>query len=250
MSASHVATQEYLTEMAKVSGTSSSVIPKTSPKQFKKPKLIKSLPKSVAKPPIKKPTATKPKKAVAKTKPSSSTVNGDSKAQICAGLLEFSMLGIHEVSRLHAASFANYKHVKSTGFAAAMKGLKDSGMIDYPSAKTVRLTDKGKKETPPVQPPKDNAEALARLQHVVKMTCDKTGPKFELICELLSDGQFHTIDSVLKASGYKHVKSTGFANCVSSLITLGFVERGPGTIRLADIAFPYRRPGASSGSGM
>ena len=232
--------------MAKVSGTSSSVVLKTDPTQFKKPQFMKSLPKSVVKQlPVKKATPAKPKKVVVKAKQTSNAVPGDSKALICAGLLEFSMLGIHEVSRLHAASFANYKHVKSTGFAAAMKGLKDSGLIEYPSAKTVRLTDKGKKETPPVQPPKDNAEALARLQHVVKMTCDKTGPKFELICELLSDGKFHSIDSVLKASGYKHVKSTGFANCVSSLSTLGFVERGHGTIRLADIAFPYRRPGAS-----
>jgi hypothetical protein len=204
--------------------------------QFK----MKSLPKSCAKQPIKKTSVTKSKKP-SKPKATSSNSSNDPKAKICAGLLEFEMLGINAVTRLHAATFANYKHVKSTGFANAIKSLKDDGMIEYPTATTVSLTAKGRQETPPVNPPKSNADALLRLQEVIRMVSPTSGPKLNTICQFLSDGKEHSVDAVLKASGYKHVKSTGFANCLSSLSNLGFLVRGHGTVKLADLAFPYGR---------
>ncbi|GKY97909.1 hypothetical protein MPSEU_000748900 [Mayamaea pseudoterrestris] len=222
---------------------------KVAASQFKKPFAMRSLPKPMAKQaPIRKDSAAKPKtkKPPTKTKPSSSSSKEDPKAKICAGLLQLDMLGATQISRLHAATFANYKHVKSTGFVAATKALKNDGLIEYPTATSIRLTAKGKQETPPVDAPKSNADALLRLQKVVELTSDKASPKCQVICQFLSDGKEHSIDAVLKASGYKHAKSTGFATCLSALANLGFVERGNGSIKLADIAFPYGRPGATS----
>jgi hypothetical protein len=210
----------------------------------KRPKTLKLPLKSASKKAVSTHSVAKKKKA------SKSTLRlnkspGDPKDKICAGLAKWESIGIHEMSRLHAASFANYKHIMSRGFVDAMKELKDNGLIEYPNAKTVRLTDKGRRETPAVDPPKSNAEALLELQKVIHTVCANSGPKSDLICQFLSNGKEYSVEAVLRASGYKHLQSKGFVDVLATLSMVGLLERNHGTVKLSDIAFPYGRPNES-----
>jgi hypothetical protein len=174
-------------------------------------------------------------------------IEGSVEEKICMALAEMKMLGMSAAPRVHVALFSNYTHVRSTGFAKAFSALKDSGMIDFPSRGMVRLTERGQSSTlNKIQPPSGNAETMERLVQVVKRACGKGGGKAGLICQLLRDGQYHSLSKLLKASGYTHVRSTGFAKVLSTLTSLELVQRSKDTIQLADIWFPYGRPSSAS----
>ena len=156
------------------------------------------------------------------------------------------VLGFAHAPRGHAAMFAGYDGGESTGYKKALSKLKAEGMIEYPSSDSVSLTPKGQREFGNVEAPKTNAETLERLLKVVNKS-GKSDSKANLICQSLEDGRAHSLDAVAEASGYPSSKSSGFPKAVGKLSGFGLVERTKDKkLRLADMAFPYGRPGSTS----
>ncbi|GKY97910.1 hypothetical protein MPSEU_000749000 [Mayamaea pseudoterrestris] len=170
--------------------------------------------------------------------------HGSVEETICKALSELHTLGIHEALRIHVALFSNYTHIRSPGFQLAVKTLKSDGLIEDAGRGRVRLTERGHIATPLVHPPHSNEETLHRIVRVIQRTCGKRGggAKAGLICELLSDGQCHCLTDIMKQSGYKNARSTGFNKVLAILTNYGLLERTNGKLKLTDVCFPYGRP--------
>jgi hypothetical protein len=156
--------------------------------------------------------------------------------RICNALLEWHALGIEEPSRIHVALYAGYTNCKSAGFAKALTQVKAEGLIDYPSGKTLKLSQHGLASLPKIDPPRNNKAAQERL-------CTRIQPKACGILRFLHDGQVHDREQVALASGYTNMKSAGFAKALGTLSSLGIMHYpDKKSIQLTDIAFPYGRP--------
>jgi hypothetical protein len=156
--------------------------------------------------------------------------------RICNALLEWHALGISEPSRIHVALYAGYTNCKSAGFAKALTQVKSEGLIEYPNAKTLRLSQHGLGSLPKIDPPKNNKAAQERL-------CTRIAPKACGIFRFLHDGQVHDREEVALASGYTNLKSAGFAKALGTLSGLGIMSYpDKKSVQLTDIAFPYGRP--------
>ncbi|GKY97922.1 hypothetical protein MPSEU_000750200 [Mayamaea pseudoterrestris] len=217
-----------------------------------KPSAKGSSSKSPDKKPVKKPTTAKPKLAKtakpssggASKKASKSADGGNKRTKICASIADWVALGVKEPSRDQVALLADYVP-KSAGFLKALGILKKEGMIAYGASNTLTLTEAGKREAPHVEPPKTNAETLERFLSVYNKG-SKGETKADLLCQCLADGQPHSTKEAAKACGYEPNKLSGFAKVVGKLSTFGLVDRDKKMLVLADIAFPYGRPGADA----
>ena len=232
--------------------------PSTKSKMPKKPKVPKAPTKAATKKAVTKKhitiKASKPKAAPKKKSGAKGAgadkVKGDPKAKIIKGLLELRKFNIFEASKVHAAMFADYKNMRSAGFTKALKELKNSGLIEFPSKDTVRLTTKGASSIPDGAAFENNEEALERLKELTKQLCGKTGSKIDQIISFLSDGEKHTLKDVAAATGYTNLRSAGLSNVLAELGKLDLIVREAGSskelesIKLANMAFPLGRPGA------
>ncbi|MBR0884785.1 hypothetical protein ABIF65_003882 [Bradyrhizobium japonicum] len=132
------------------------------------------------------------------------------------------------------AMSANYKNVKSTGFAKALSALSTDGHVFYPDSGTVALTESGVK----LARPRPNAVTTADMQARV---VDILGETAGRILQNLIDVYPQAVDreQLAERSGYQNVKSTGFAKAVSRLSSLGFVTYPSSKLaRAGDVIFP------------
>ena len=161
--------------------------------------------------------------------------------RIVVALKELYDLGIKAPPRLQVALFSGYANVKSKGFANALSKLcKTQGLIEYPDSKSVRLTQAGITKAGSVTPPSSNEQVHEKIKNLLKGTETK-------IFDELVDGLSHIREQVAADVGYSNVKSKSFANSLSKMSSLGFLEyvksdSKKNLIRLTDIAFPLGRP--------
>lgn len=164
--------------------------------------------------------------------------------RLCTGLAELRAIGIDEPSRGQVAIFADYPSADTAGFKKAAGEAKKGGYIEYSTTNTLRLSSAGRNCVPNVEPPKNNAEMLERLQSAVEK---KKAPKkaSAMLLDLLSNGKEHTLKAVAEATDYPSHTTAGFKKFISIISSLEIIERPVkglnGTIMLGDIAFPYGR---------
>lgn len=166
--------------------------------------------------------------------------------KILIALKELFDLGITSPPRLQVALFSGYANVKSKSFANALSKLsKTQGLIEYPDSKTVRLTQAGIVKAGSVTPPTSNAQVHEKIKNLLK------GAETKVFNQLL-DGRLHVREQVAADMGFSNVKSKSFANSLSKMSSLGFLEyvkehgSKKNMVRLTDIAFPLGRPQESA----
>lgn len=161
---------------------------------------------------------------------------------ILRSLAELRALRIAEPPRIQVALFAGYSNASSAGFAKALSGLKQDGLVAYQSSKTVGLTETGLNADvmKGVVPPKNNCEVHERIKQLLK-------PKMKEMFDALADGGVHNREDVAQRMGYTNQMSSGFAKAVSMMKSLGLLDYPKNEVdpkvkmvKLTDIAFPFQ----------
>jgi hypothetical protein len=132
------------------------------------------------------------------------------------------------------AMMANYKNVKSTGFAKALPNLSATGLVSYPDSGTVSLTEGGLSIADPPAAALTTADVQSRVIGIMGYTAGR------ILTNLIEVYPGDLDREVLaQKSGYQNVKSTGFAKALSRLSALGFVTYpSPRLAAAGEILFP------------
>lgn len=114
-----------------------------------------------------------------------------------------------------------------------------------------RLTDLGKDHIPKglvlVSKKIDNSGKQKSFLKILKKQCKEATDKVDLIFDIMSDGQAHSVDEFTKATGYANLKSKGLGYPLSHMIKkMNIVEKlADNTYRFTDKCFPEGRPSAT-----
>ena len=205
---------------------------------------------SVAKPTATKaiPTNTKyklPAKGRRKsTATTASRAKGSVKERILGALGKLHHIGIDEAPRIQLALWSGYLNVNSAGFAKALSQTKKEGLIQYPSGKTVSLTDTGRQTeaAKSTVPPKDNAAVHVQIKSLLK-------PIQIRMFDLLANGAVQTREELAAGMGYTNLNSAGYAKSLSGMSSLGLIrypkdatDRSKKLVQLSSICFPFKEP--------
>ena len=180
-----------------------------------------------------------PPKRPAPRPPSSPNGNGDARISgvqqtILNAIAEMEGLCRKPPPRTLVAMMANYKNVKSTGFAKALSNLSASGLVVYPDSGSVSLTDGGLGLASPPAAALTTAEVQSRVIEIMGDTAGRI--LTNLITAYPSDVDR---EALAQCSGYHNVKSTGFAKALSRLSALGFVNYPSSrSARAGELLFP------------
>ncbi|GKY91447.1 hypothetical protein MPSEU_000117000 [Mayamaea pseudoterrestris] len=169
---------------------------------------------------------------------------GNPQECMLVGLVKMETYGIKSASLDHVALFANYTNKDSLGSKKAIKALTQDGMVDV-SDGMMRLTECGRNSVTTVPPVVNQAEALERLQEIVKLFCGSKANKSDFILEQLGNGQKYAKKALGSICGYANVDSLGFKSVLAILKELGLLEDTE-AIMLNDKAFPCGRPSGSA----
>ncbi len=139
--------------------------------------------------------------------------------RILNALAELEQLGARQPERELVALLAGYTNLTSKGFVNAMSALSSAGLVAYPGAGTVALTDDGHAHAQPPDAPRDAREVQARI-------CQLLGGASSKILQPLIQAYPKSMrrEEVAAAAGYTNLTSKGFVNAMSRLRTLGFVD--------------------------
>lgn len=144
----------------------------------------------------------------------------------------WSAIGIDAPSVVGVAFVAGYSPTNSS-FEKMRGALRSAGLVDYPSAGTMRLTPEGWKVTPRPTTPGTLAElhakVLARLE-----------PRHTRILQPVLDAfpDALSVEDLAAASGYSPTNSS-FEKARGKLRSLGLFEYPrPGVVRATDVLFP------------
>lgn len=153
--------------------------------------------------------------------------------RILNALAELEALGSESPEKELVALLAGYSNLSSKGFANAISGLKTAGAISYPASGLVALTDQGRANAQAAAAPRSTVELQSRLLAVL-------GGASERILRPIIDAYPDSIEKtvVAEAAGYGNLSSKGFANAVSRLRTLGFIDYpSPGQVVARPVLF-------------
>lgn len=153
--------------------------------------------------------------------------------RVLDALAELEQLGANEPRRELVAFLAGYSNTTSKGFANAVSALSSSGRIRYPSRGFIALTPDGAALARAPGTPTTPREAQERI-------CTLLGGASTRILQPLIEAYPNAIprDQLGEAAGYTNTTSKGFANAVSRLSSLGFVEYPErGMVRAAPLLF-------------
>ena len=157
-------------------------------------------------------------------------------------MAERSVFGVTEVSLDELVKFSGYRWSTAPKFSKAKQALVAKGHVVYlKESKSFRITDEGLNAVPNSVKRLDKPTSNESFHEQLKDQFEK--PKsFELL-QLLSDGRTHNRQKTCNTMGYKYTTAQAYAQAVSELKTLGFLEAaGKGEFRLTDKAFPCGRP--------
>ena len=205
----------------------------------------KVTPKKVA-PKAKKAT---PKKGATKKK---ATSMADTVKTILEKMASMEQIGMTEVNEQILLTETGYARNDSNGFRNATKNLiKELGYVERSTKnkiKTYTLTIKGRNHllesgliTVPEEP-KSNEELHEQLKETLEKHFGAPKLKMEVIFEVLKDGNWHTTQDLLAASGYHRPDSTGYRKIMSGMKKLDVLEKSGKKIRFNDNVFKFGRP--------
>lgn len=165
----------------------------------------------------------------------------DVEQRILTKMADRAVFGVTEVSLAEVVKFSGYSWPTAAKFIKAKQALVEKGHLEYlKQSKSFLITEDGLKAAPnsrKLEKSKTNASFHEQLK-------DQFGkPKSYEILQMLSDGSDHNRKETCNALGYKYTTAQAYAQAVSELKTLGFLEAaGSGMFRLTNKAFPCGRP--------
>ena len=242
-------TREFILSQASAAAKIPIAVPITPPRAV----ALAAQPAAAAITPIAKPTATKAKPtnvkyalpSKARRKGATATAGkakGSVKERILGALGSLHAIGIVEAPRIQLALWSGYSNVNSAGFAKALSQTKKDGLIQYPSGKTVSLTDAGRQTdaAKSTVPPKDNAAVHAQIKSLLK-------PIQIRMFDLLANGAAQTREDLAAGMGYTNLNSSGYAKSLSGMSSLGLIyypkdaaDKKKKLVQLSSICFPFQ----------
>lgn len=166
-----------------------------------------------------------------------STPAGDTKKlpamqRILSALGQMAAMGVTEAPKALIVFLADYTNERSTGFAEALGELRTLNWVEVASPGTLRLTQAGWANTTTVSP-MTNAQIHA---WVVEKLGDVPGRMLQIVLE--SHPQNIAVDRLCTLLNYTNVRSTGFAEALSRLKEIGFIEpSAPGRVIAGAVLF-------------
>lgn len=170
-----------------------------------------------------------PKPATARTADAPDGISGRH-MKVLNGVAWWLAAGIDEPSRAQVAGAAVYAP-NNGNFNNLVGALKTSGLVEYPTPGTVRLTDEGA-ATAEQQDAPTTEDLHARVRSIIS-------PRHVRIFDaaLAAYPESLTRDQLAEASGYQ-AGNGNFNNLVGKMKTLGFIEYpSPGSVKAADWLF-------------
>jgi len=138
-------------------------------------------------------------------------------SRILGGLATCLALGLDFPARTLVAACAGYSPT-STGYTNPLGSLRSKGLITYPNAETLKLTDEGRRAAPAIEPITSLAELHRRVLDIL------SGPERRILEALLDRGPGRMLraDNAERA-GYSPT-STGYTNPLGALRSKGFLD--------------------------
>ena len=180
-------------------------------------------------------TAAPAPRAAARPGAGTSEVNGQQQ-RVLDALAELEAIGVDEPERIQVAFLAGYTNLSSKGFANSMGASNSAGLIHYPSAGRVALTDEGRRLGRAPSRPRSPEELHSRVLGLL-------GGVHAKVLQPLIEAYPDPIDRAQLASraGYANLSSKGFANAMGRLRSLGFLDYPRhGQVRAQPVLFMER----------
>ena len=217
---------------------------RTNPKKAasKNAAVAKAVPKKAA------PKKAAPKKAAPKKRGD----KGDPSKTILVKLAELDQIGVKEVKEIIILQATGYARHDSTGFRKAAKKLTKE--LEYALRRTKdkqttwALTESGRNhllETGVIiipDKPKSNDEFHDQLFETMKKFVKAPQAKLETVFDLLKDGDWHSTQDILSATGYNRTDSTGYRSIMAGMKKLDLLEKSGKNVRFNDNFFLFGRP--------
>ena len=159
---------------------------------------------------------------VASTCPEKETESGKLNGvteRILGAIAQFRAIGVNQPQKMHVCLFSGYGNMASKGFANAVSSLRTAGLIDYPTSGTVTLTGAGVAAAPKLESIRGDSDLQRRIEAML------SGPETNIFrIAVKSYPKPVAKEAVMAGAGYGNAASKGFANSVSRLRTLGFID--------------------------
>jgi uncharacterized protein len=165
-----------------------------------------------APPPIRRPAA------VTEAEPGEFKIDGPMQ-RVLNALAELEAIGVQAPERVQVAFLAGYSNLRSKGFSNSIGSLRSAGLIDYPSADTIALTDAGRAQAQAPERPSTTDELHGR---VIRLLGGSHGRILGRVIEAYPEPIAR--EQLAAETGYTHLRSKGFANAIGRLRSLGFIE--------------------------
>ncbi len=159
--------------------------------------------------------------------------------RVVNGLAELHACGIQNVPRILVCYMAGYQHPNTKSFANALSKCSTAGLLDYPVAKHVALTDVGRAAaSDEIRPPRSRAELHERIFKVLGDTAEKiVRPLIQAYPDAIAR------DTLANLAGYQHVNTKTFANALSKCSSLGLLSYPvPRMVQASSVLFPKELP--------
>lgn len=153
--------------------------------------------------------------------------------RILDALAELQALGVDRPERVQVAFLAGYTHLNSKGFTNALGAARSGGLIDYPTAGTIALTEAGWTQANPAHRPRTPEEVQERVLRLL-------GGSSERLLRPLIEAYPNEVSraDLAAAAGYGHLNSKGFVNAIGRLRSLGFIDYpSPGLVVAQPVLF-------------
>jgi len=164
------------------------------------------------------------------------TTNGDLpgvQQKVLDALAELEALGMSQPPVEQVAFMAGYSNIASKSFANARGALRSAGMLDYPTAGAMQLTDIGRGQAAQVAVPISVEELQSRIIDLLGGTIAKVVKEsIKVYPDALP------VDELARRCGYENIASKSFANARGRARTLGLITYpASGTVKAASILF-------------
>jgi len=144
---------------------------------------------------------------------------GGAEQRVLDALAELEDLGVRRPERPQVALLAGYTNLASKGLVNAMGALRTAGLIDYPEAGRVSLTDTGRAQAASWGVPRTVQEVQDRIVSLLG------GASARILAPLISSYPKPVArEEVANAAGYGNLASKGFVNAIGRLRSLGFID--------------------------
>lgn len=160
------------------------------------------------------------------------TSAGPVEQKVLNALAELESIGVRSPQREFVAMMAGYSNITSKSVAQAFSALRSDGAI-IPKEGRLELSDAGRARAEPIDTPSSPEQMRQRIIGILGPPVDRIlGELVAVYPDALGR------QALAERAGYTNVTSKAFAQAMSRLRDMGFIDAGRGDVRAADSLFP------------